>query len=78
MLTTEIGDETTKVGHAERRSIEQIAENEACYQVQMLMRREPTRWRELFVLRQSGLSWWQTLSAMQARKNGKHPTAVAA
>jgi hypothetical protein len=77
MLTTEIEGETRGI-HAERRSIEQIAENEACYQVQMLMRREPTRWRELFQLRERGLTWWQTLAAMQARKNGKHLAANAA
>jgi hypothetical protein len=70
MLTTEIGSETS-AAHRESRSIAQVAENEACYQVMMLMRREPTRWRELFQLRQSGLTWWQTLAAMQARKNGK-------
>lgn len=49
----------------------QLVENEACFQTMMLTRREPSRWRELFNHRQAGLTWAQTLAAMQARKNGQ-------
>jgi hypothetical protein len=45
-----------------------VLENEACYQVTLLMRREPRRWKELFALQDAGLSWADILAAMQHKK----------
>jgi hypothetical protein len=49
------------------RTAGQIAENEACFQVQMIARRRPSIWIRLFSEREAGLTWAQILAGIHGR-----------
>lgn len=65
--------ETMTAPRGERRSVQQISENEACYRVMMIARRHPSVWVRLFSEREAGLTWGQILAGIQDRSNRSDP-----
>lgn len=67
MVRRQTGPPTFK--RALARTAGQIAENEAFFKAAMLLRENPGEWREVFALRESGISWEATLTILTRQRS---------